>query len=572
MLDRTPTTPNLANHALLIGIDLLCLVVATLVSASLLMLLGFSGLEYGILAAVLITAGVAWYGVGRFFSAQRVRVWITHLTAVSVILIVSTALASAWMDTTRDGQGYHSEAILSLAEGWNPYQTNTPADTVYPEWIGFFSKGAWVNAAVLYRLTGNIEAGKAFSMVLLLASLAVAYATFRTQPNLPVRHAAILSLLLAFNPVSVYQLFSFYVDGQLASCLVILVCLLLLLARRFDRLLLLALCMVTLYIVNVKLNGAIYLALLLGGYVLWLLVRRRDERWWVIRSLVVTGLIAVGFVGYNPYISQYGREFIASGNPFYPTQWYDLIQIEINTPAGLLNQDRWTRIALSILSQAQVGLGPGTLKTPFSFFPEELLNFRYPDTRLGGFGPFFSGALILAAIIALAGVWRRRSAFAQIRTQGFRVMSEAAFPGLILVLLLVSVLISDQGWWARYAPQFWMLPVLTVALALPSASVWLRRMVLVVVFTLFINVILIVSVYLALGVLDQSTLRQELRQLQARSVTTPLEVNFNQMPMTQWRFDSWGIAYHAIHELPVCAEGQKVRNVIYTLSIICSDG
>ncbi|MEO8612835.1 MAG: hypothetical protein ABI690_33380 [Chloroflexota bacterium] len=571
MLDRTPTTPNLANHALLIGIDLLCLVVATLVVASLLLLLGFSDLEYSILAAVLITAGIAWYGVWRFFSTQRIRVWMTHLVVVTLIFTLATVLASQWLDTTRDGQGYHSEAILSLAEGWNPYRTDAPANTIYPEWTGLFSKGAWVNAAVLYRLTGNVEAGKAFSMVLLLASLAVAYATFKTQPNLPARHAAILSFLLAFNPVSVYQLFSFYVDGQLASCLVILVCLLLLLARHFDRLLLLALCMVALYIVNVKLNGAIYLSLLLGGYVLWLWMQRRAERWWVLGSLIVTGLIAVGLVGYNPYISQYVREFLATGNPFYPTQWYELIQIDINTPVGLLNQNRWTRLALSILSQSQVGLEPGTLKIPFFIFPQELLNFRYPDTRLGGFGPFFSGGLILTAIIALAWLWRQRNVFAHIRSE-FRQMSSAAFPGLIVFLLLLNVLISDQGWWARYAPQLWMLPVLTAALALSSSLVWVRRSALALVFTLFINVVLIVCVYVALGVLDQSTLRQDLTQLQVQSVTTPIEVNFNRMPMTQWRFERWNIAYRVTPDLPVCAEGQKVRNVVYSLSIVCGDG
>jgi hypothetical protein len=48
-------------------------------------------------------------------------------------------------------------------------------------------------------------------------------------------------------------------------------------------------------------------------------------------------------------------------------------------------------------------------------------------------------------------------------------------------------------------------------------------------------------------------------------------VNFNQMPMTQWRFDQTGIGYHAVIDvLPTCAQGQTLRNVLYSLSIICT--
>jgi hypothetical protein len=387
---------------------------------------------------------------------------------------------------------------------------------------------------------------------------------------LPARHAGILSLLLAFNPVSIYQLFSFYVDGQLASCLVILVCLLLLLVRQFDALLLLPLAMVTVLLINLKLNGPIYLVTLLGGYLVWVWTQKRVERWQVTAGLFAAGLIGM-VVGYNPYISQYVRAFLATGNPLYPTQWYDLIQIDINTPVGLLNQSRWTRLLLSIFSQSQVGLEAGTLKAPFLIVPQELLNFRHPDTRLGGFGPLFSGALVLCVLIGLGSAWLRRNRASKVSLMVWRNLPASVFPVYVLVLLTATILISDQGWWARYAPQFWMLPVLTASLALTGASVWLRRTAHVLVLVLFINIVLISSVYLALGILDQSTLRQDLARLQAQSAITPLEVNFNEMPMTQWRFNYWQINYLITDQLPVCTDAQELRNVIYSLSIVCAD-
>jgi hypothetical protein len=52
---------------------------------------------------------------------------------------------------------------------------------------------------------------------------------------------------------------------------------------------------------------------------------------------------------------------------------------------------------------------------------------------------------------------------------------------------------------------------------------------------------------------------------------TPLEVNFNEMPMTQWRFDRWEVNYRITDKLPVCTERQTLRNVIFSLSIVCGD-
>src|SRR5690348_8006338 len=113
----TATISKPPRHALLIGMDLLCLTAATLVIASLLMMVGAAQLEYAVWGALLVTALGAWYGVSHYFENSRVRIWIVHLVVVGLIFSFSVALASQWLDTTRDGQGYHSEAVLSLGQG-----------------------------------------------------------------------------------------------------------------------------------------------------------------------------------------------------------------------------------------------------------------------------------------------------------------------------------------------------------------------------------------------------------------------------------------------------------------------
>jgi hypothetical protein len=560
MFDTVTTLPSASlRQALLFGINLLSLVTSNLVGASLLMLMGFNALEYSLLIAVLVTMVVCWTGVSRWFTERRVLWWLVQMGLCVVVLVGAVAISSQWWDTTNDGQTYHTDGILSLAEGWNPYRTPEPPDSIYPLWVGFFSKGPWVNAASLYRLTGTIEAGKAFQLILFVASLAIAWSVFGSQPHLPRQHAAVLSILLALNPVVVCQLLNFYVDGQLASCLTILICLMWLLDRSYDGFVLFALCMVSLLIVNLKLNGVIYLAILAGGYVLWLWVHRRPERMRVTLSLLAAGLFAVVVVGYNPFISRYLTNFLSKGDPFYPTDLHSLILVKTNTPSDLLDKDRFSRLAMSLFSQSQVSLDPTTFKIPFTVSPQEFVNFRFPDTRVGGFGPWFSGALLLSLGLGLATLWQAR-----------HTLKRLSFPVLLLILIAISIISSDQGWWPRYAPQLWVIPIIIVALVLSTAvSQWLSRGAVLVILVLFINAAIITTIYLALGIADQQTVRQDLAALHAQSLIEPLEVNFNTVPMVQWRFDREGIAYQVVEDLPRCPEGYQHRNVVFSISIVC---
>jgi hypothetical protein len=560
MTTAFPHQSRFSAHATLFGILLICFTALNLVAASVLLIVGIPSIEFSPFIAGALTAFVGWVGVTRWFQSHHLRIWLRHLALALVVIAGWTPVEAGWLDTSIDGQTYQAEGVWALAEGWNPYRTNAPENADYPLYLGFFSKGPWVNAASLYRLTSNIEAGKSFQGILLVATLAVSLGTLSAQLRLPLRHAMVLSLLLALNPVSVVQLFTYYVDGQVASCLTILVCLFWLLESRFDPLVLLAVGLVSLLIISLKLNGAIYLAVLAGGFLVWLWMRRHPYRRRITLWLLASILLAVLLVGYNPFITQYAAKFLSNGDPFYPTQWTTLIRIEPNTPVDLLQRDRFSRLAFSLFAQAQADVKPGSLKLPFMVYPQELLNFRYPDTRLAGFGPLFSGALVLAAGLAAAALWRAR-----------KRLGSLPFPAFLLVLIALSVLISDQGWWARYAPQLWLLPVLTAALALSSSWRWLRRGALLLALALFINVTMITVTVVALGMFDQRVARADLAALREQSARAPIEVNFNQTPLTRWRFDRMGIAYHVTEDMPACAPGQTLRNVLHSLSIVCAD-
>jgi hypothetical protein len=91
------------------------------------------------------------------------------------------------------------------------------------------------------------------------------------------------------------------------------------------------------------------------------------------------------------------------------------------------------------------------VKLPFTFSREEVRAFQGADVRVGGFGPLFGGAMLLAAaVLALVPC---------VGTPPLR-------PWLVLPLaLLASVLAHPHGWWARYAPQLWLVPASAVVLA-----------------------------------------------------------------------------------------------------------
>jgi hypothetical protein len=202
------------------GIAILVFAAALLLINSILLMVGIPVTGYQVIIASVFTVGFIWWGV-RFDFSDHCRRWFGEMLALMIVLfVVSVWLNGLINDASFDGQTYHAEAIIHLHNGWNPFYEFTPKDAAFADYLGFFSKGAWINAAAIYGLTGNIEQGKVFNTLLLIASFGISLSALSTFQTLSRRQVFLFSALLAFNPVSMCQQFTFYVDGQLASCLV----------------------------------------------------------------------------------------------------------------------------------------------------------------------------------------------------------------------------------------------------------------------------------------------------------------------------------------------------------------
>lgn len=381
-----------------------------------------------------------------------------------VILGFSMSLLAAWAlyDYSWDGRAYHQIGIYYLANDWNPvWQKMADLKELAPYlsheiWVEHYMKFSEIVAACIYSVfSHNIELGKAVNFIAFFG--AFFYGISVIAKFLRPLHAIIVSFLLSFSPVVGVQIASYYVDGLLATAL--LVVFLAIVDREYyrtqlahnpqDTLLRKSLrersCILALALLasaSIKLTGLAYagfIGLAYLGYVLWFYGVRESK------GILLTGLVAGGLIiacNANPLLTN-----IAKGkHPGYPllgkekidiiTSFYPKIFHELNTTSQLF---------YSLFSPTQGG-GEPILKIPFSFSKSELPNV---DTKIAGFGPMFSGMIVLSVLFVL---------LCRAHLRNKQILA-------LLGLVLASVLINPGAWWARYAPQLYFLPIITLALS-----------------------------------------------------------------------------------------------------------
>lgn len=509
---------------------------------------------YHIPLAAVLSALFCWWGAGQYFPQARRRMFLITSTCAAGAFVAFAVLSGLLYDTSWDGQNYHTEAILQLADGWNPFY-EAPTDAIYPQLLEFFSKGPWISATALYKLTENFEQGKAFHLLLILAAYLLCVAAFSSFRAIKRRWVFLLSALMAFNPVSITQMFTFYVDGLLSSALVITICLFILLYRQPSRVLMVTLASTIIITVNIKLSGAIYAAVLGASYGIWYLFHKRQRRAELAAWLAAGYFIGTLMIGYNPYITQYTSKFLSTGNPFYPSDWKTFIHLDYNTPGNFLSMEWGEMLLTSLFSKSQATSAPSQFKWPFTVTSDEILSFSAPDVRVAGFGPLFGGALLLTLgllVTALARYWHR-----------LMLASSLLF---LLAVVLISGLLNSEAWWARYVPQLWMVPLLTILLimsAVPRGKLYLLSRIVAVI--LCANQLLIALPYV-INAVGQSILLTE-QLLQLKNAEGKIAADFNYFVSTEIRFQEWGIDYQSIDELP-CSIGQQMQ-IIGTETRIC---
>ncbi|MDL0082044.1 hypothetical protein NYG90_05050 [Helicobacter sp. XJK30-2] len=387
---------------------------------------------------------------------------------------LSLTLSALLYDYSWDGRAYHQIGILYLANGWNPvWQKMADIEPLLPYlsheiWVEHYLKFSEVVASSIVSALApiapssldTIELGKALNFI--AAFGAFLYSLSVLAKFISPLSAAIISLFASFSPVVGAQIATYYVDGLLSCALLVAFCAII--DREFYRRKLVdsspneikaisqalfarssILAGALLAMASIKLTGVAYAGFIGLGYLVYLLwfYPFKDSKPIIVLGLITGSLIIA--CNANPLLTN-----LANGKHFgYPLLGKEKINIIIGQQPKMFDElNSGTKLLYSLFSRTQNCTAQCTpqLKAPFSHLHDEAPNV---DTRIAGFGAYFSGVVLLSALMLV------------LFRQGFR---RKEILGLLL-LVAGSFLINPESWWARYVPQMYFLPLLVLGVS-----------------------------------------------------------------------------------------------------------
>jgi len=403
-----------------------------------------------------------------------------------LLLLVSAAGCIFIKDTSFDGRWYHADAVLALLRGIDPLYRQIPSPSGRPLYSNHYPKATWYFAALTIHLFNQYQLGKIYNPLLILASTCYAFVFFG-RFGMRGSYRWLLTLIVLLSPVPLSQWTTFCVDGALGSLLTIVIMAtvaLLVRPNRLDRILFV---LSASLLVAIKFTGLVYVVIaagfLIGGT---LALKHRDSfanlrRGFLMNLAIVSAAIGLGVLvlGYDPYVTNLEQ----GHHLFYPLMGKGKVDVfsGANTPPQLAAHpyNRFQQFFLSLFSRAADNQRAWTeLKVPFSIHAGELAGLARSDTRIEGWGVFFSGAFVACLILFLAiRGWRRD------------------LPLMIgIALILVSTFSNPMCWFARYVPQLSLLPIFFLLPAFQSKSTQVRSI------ALMLGLILLANNFISAGV------------------------------------------------------------------------
>ncbi|MED4601078.1 hypothetical protein P9314_10225 [Paenibacillus validus] len=546
---------RMASISLVSGMTLLTLNVAAFMIPALLFLAGLPVMKADFWLAAALAALLSWIASKKLAEEQHMKVFAMSAGLSALLFIGGFVVCGYFYDLSYDGQAYHQEAIIHLAEGWNPvYDKEISMPTGNSIWVNHYAKAAEIAAASIYMATGLLEPSKVINLMMMAASGLLSLAALLTlKPENKVT-AWVVALLLALNPVSVYQSFTFYVDGLLGSLLLCLLALGCLIFTRPGWLLTTVYTLGMIMMMNLKFTAVGYAGVLTVGLLIALYMGEQFARLkHLFRMAAVGGLIGVLLVGYNPYVTN----TLHYGHPFHPLAGDNAIDVVKNfTPRNLERMNRFERVAASYFAEPmgnRTDKKPTQFQWPFIFSAQALPTYAENDVAVAGFGPLFSGALLLALLV-LALALRRRPG-----------ITLAAIG--VIALVVVTSLINPAAWWARYVPQLWTVPLICVWLALCVKGYrFLNGVGIALAVVIAANALLVGGSFTTRQWAMSEELRGQLAQLQ--SASQPVKAEFTYSWSNRERLKAYGIEFK--EETPLVCSSEKVT-LIKSGTTLCVD-
>jgi len=443
----------------------------------------------------------------------------TNSIIVLAIIGISIFVAGLFYDVSFDGQSYHMESVYQLGKKWNPIVTKLPASVNLSEidYINHYPKGAEIPQAAIYAITNKIECGKATNLILFVACFFLCLAFLYRLNKFSTKKKIWISALFVFNPVAVGELISYYVDGQLAVlllCFVLIGAFIMIEAKGYYLFLLGSVIIIT---VNLKFTGIPFIAIFVFGLLLLLAVNKKIKQLkQVFISSALAAVIGIVLAGYHPYVVN----TLNYQHPFYPVMGKskkDIIGLVY--PESFKNKNRFEKFSISFFSHTDelkiyLDKDPEVPpKIPFTFNKVDLKNAPKLGIKMAGFGPFFSGAVLLS-IVLMVLLWRRLTE----RQSRINML-------IILGTLVLSVFSVPEAWWARFVPQLWLFPLI-IAYASEPLNIKSGKLLRTVIYTALALNILLSLLIIPWNVFKTAQASYQMACLKASKDTIKIELSY----------------------------------------------
>lgn len=453
-----------ANAIVLIPIQILISAILILLLSNLSFLLNIGMNSFVFPIGIILSFFITYFLGKRYFSKDnssfKKSFFILSCTTL-VAVIISILVAASFYDVSCDGQEYHQETIFAMTDdNWNPIKEPTPPQSTYPgldKWVQHYAKGSETISASIYSLTNKIETGKAFNLLLILTSLVLAYVVMNRNFKISKLNSTLIAIAIAFNPVTISQSLSYYIDGEISSLIIITLLLGILLLKERSWLFLLPFLGGIALLITFKFTAVLYAIIICIAILIFLFIKKVNFKsiLKIALSMLATGIISVAFLGANPYIFN----TLNFGHPFYPLAGKNSINfMSENTPEEYKQLNKIEKIAAASF-MLDTSKGDVLPRIPFQLDYWDFKLLKYTDIRVEGFGPFFMEITAIALVVCLLILFDKNISLR--RKVNFILTS---------IIILISVYVIPESWWARYVPQLYLLTIIPVVMIFSSTK------------------------------------------------------------------------------------------------------
>lgn len=432
------------------------------------------------------------------FVGEKIVYWdyIYIIFGAAIITLFFVEFASHLYIDVWDSNSYHKQAVGLLCYGWNPvYQSSWDFEAVAHttqlfspslSWAEVYPKATWYFAAMLYKITGNIESGKIYTMISMLLLLAVSLDYFQEKKCSRIK-CVLLSIFIAFNPIALSQFRSYYLDGFAGNLLIIIMLEMIIIEdedyKKGKELNWQLLAISIIMACALKTSITMFNVIICGTYFTYKLVKNILSKTSILQNVslflffFVSGLTGVVIVGFSPYITNICRY----QNFSYKAD--ELMEYLFPFRAGLVDcKSNFQAFFVSIFSKMDSGQYTTikeTIKIPFSIHPNELIHYSLADTIKGGMGIWFSGLFIIVVIVMICYL------MACVKK---KVIIKNIFALLIALVVFIAASITPLTYWHRYVGFMYIIPIVAVICLVGERTKKNQFLLCVILFIAYVNI------------------------------------------------------------------------------------